>query len=537
MSWHVITRSESESGSESESESDFSGLGVRDSGFPLQGAHSSFLKAALCDPSLRGAASASLRGENGRRVDTGAEGRGRTGQRAVACGARVRQLGSRATHLSPNSHALQRELSYPVLPLDLMDGPLENRRPVVYVKRPSGEKELARYGLDMFRRAEVAINRPLLVVRQDASTFDVTISAVQAFDWLDALEDDTDDLSLQIVPAGSYSYRQTKIGTLIRTLMSCHHAYTKPLMRCGIVSPVVRVAAVVIPRVMYEGEPHLIITQRVTRHKGGTYNGLWVFPGGHVEARESLEAGASREFMEETGLSVKPATLKLRACWQEVLPSRELQFLMLVYSADALTGPAGFDWSNLNLQKEEVAKLALLPESTWLAVANHGDCGDVEVPAVAFMEEDEEGNSVGEFRRTSVRCNEITGFNLAYGHGIGSAHRYALMQYLDPFDKHLSSTSYSVHEGPLAALMRVRSEEPMSGSVDSWEDQIGLEEEEEDNDENGNENEMEEEDEKRRISSRSGLSSSRGRLSSRFQDKDIPGSPAILVSSPEDLPV
>jgi len=30
-------------------------------------------------------------------------------------------------------------------------------------------------------------------------------------------------------------------------------------------------------------------------------SGQWVFPGGHVEPRESLEEGARREFLEETG--------------------------------------------------------------------------------------------------------------------------------------------------------------------------------------------------------------------------------------------
>lgn len=41
----------------------------------------------------------------------------------------------------------------------------------------------------------------------------------------------------------------------------------------------------------------------------GFFDGLYSLPGGHVEPGESLRQTASRELIEETGLSVQPATL------------------------------------------------------------------------------------------------------------------------------------------------------------------------------------------------------------------------------------
>lgn len=427
------------------------------------------------------------------------------------------QLGTNASELSPHSHALQRDLSYPVLPLDLLDGPGERRRrPQVYVKRPNGDVELARYGTDMFRLAEINLEKPLVIVRQSATSFDVTISAIQTMDWLDALGDDSEDLSVQIVPAGSFSYRKTPLGTVVRGLMRFHRMYTQPLTRCGITYPPVRVAGVVIPRVKYQNESNLIITQRVTRRKGGTYNGLWVFPGGHVEARESLVDGARREFMEETGLILDSSSMKLITCWQEVMPAKSLQFLMLVYSAEVISGPAGFSWDQLALQKEEVASLALLPESVWRDVANRGDC-EVTVPGVTYTEQDEEGNSIGDFQRVEFPCNEITGFELGFGRGIGSGHRYALMQYLDPFDKHIPSTTSSI--GPLSALMRGRS---TGNSYDSWE-----EDEPEDHQQHQDWEDSDDDiSKKQRYSRKSAKRKSSGK-----------GTPVTLVQDPEDLPL
>jgi len=325
-------------------------------------------------------------------------------------------------------HILQHTLSYPVLPLNLLHS--ENRRPRVFIKTPSGRTVLARYGNDMFRIAGVELNRPLVVVKQSSRDYDVTLSAIQSLDWLDALGDE-ENLMLQIVPAGSFSYTQSAFGSVVRFLMKAHSLYENPARLCGIRYKEVRVAAVLIPRVKFKGEDHLILTQRVTRKKGGVYNGLWVFPGGHVEAQETVEDGAAREFAEETGLEIDPTSIKLRTCWQEVLPPRHLQFLMLVFSADVRNEK--FQWNDLRLQKEEVHALALIPKKAWKAVAHREDSIQMEFPCVKYPHVDESGNGMGDFVATTIPANDVIG--LGHGRGIGGAHRYALMQYIDPFDK------------------------------------------------------------------------------------------------------
>ena len=64
----------------------------------------------------------------------------------------------------------------------------------------------------------------------------------------------------------------------------------------GCLRPLRRVAAVVLLR--SDGS---VLLQLRDNKPGLNAAGLWVFPGGHCEAGETLEAGARREFEEETG--------------------------------------------------------------------------------------------------------------------------------------------------------------------------------------------------------------------------------------------
>src|ERR1044071_3894179 len=48
-------------------------------------------------------------------------------------------------------------------------------------------------------------------------------------------------------------------------------------------------------------DDHAALMQLRDNKPGLNAAGLWVFPGGHCEPGESLEAGARREFQEETG--------------------------------------------------------------------------------------------------------------------------------------------------------------------------------------------------------------------------------------------
>ena len=64
----------------------------------------------------------------------------------------------------------------------------------------------------------------------------------------------------------------------------------------GCLNPLRPVAAVVLMR--FDGS---VLLQLRDNKPGLNAAGLWVFPGGHCDAGETLEAGARREFEEETG--------------------------------------------------------------------------------------------------------------------------------------------------------------------------------------------------------------------------------------------
>jgi 8-oxo-dGTP pyrophosphatase MutT (NUDIX family) len=373
--------------------------------------------------------------------------------------------------LTSPGQALQQELSYPVHDLDLDAGDEDEThsqpsriRPRVYIQKSRRHKpRLATYGFGMFMAAKINFKKPLLVVRQDMKTYDIYISSVQSLDWLTTLEqnqaclqeksdpEDEDSNvqdSLNIVPAGSFSYRHSAMGTIVRTILRCHSLAMGPRKMLGKKFSPVRVAAVVIPRVEYKGETHLMITQRVHKKKG-TYNDMYVFPGGHVEAGETLAQGALREFQEETGLDMEISTMKLVCCWQEVLPAKGIQFLMLVYSGDVSVPKerksGEFEWDDLCLQNAEVATLALLPERTWEAVGIRGNCQEMleavhyepadQEDQVGTLNQDGECNTV--LRHVQIPANDVTGYKSHFGAGIGSGHRFALMQYVRPFDRNV----------------------------------------------------------------------------------------------------
>jgi 8-oxo-dGTP pyrophosphatase MutT (NUDIX family) len=336
----------------------------------------------------------------------------------------------------------------------------KERRPKVFIQSATkAKKKLATYGFDMFRYAKIDYKKPLVVVRQDRDTKDVIISSVQTLDWLAALKRNAQlgrnhPDSVHIVPAGAFSYRHNAFGATVRALFRLNKMQMTPRKMLGKKFPPVRLAAVVIPRVKYMGETHLMITQRVHKKKG-TYNDMYVFPGGHVEAGETLAQGALREFQEETGLDMELSTMKLVCCWEEVLPAKSLQFLMLVYVGDvsvpASRASGEFEWGDLSLQKAEVATLALMPENLWADVSTRAD-SKATIPGVRF---EKAGSDAGDrtvvvagdggntdvntgavtMTYTNIPANDITGHDSGFGTGIGSGHRFALLQYLHPFDK------------------------------------------------------------------------------------------------------
>ena len=91
----------------------------------------------------------------------------------------------------------------------------------------------------------------------------------------------------------------------------------------------VRLACVVIGQAR---DGSVLLTRRCNRRRG-TYNRLWVFPGGHVDAGEQLEQAAARELLEETGLQCSETSLRPVGIWQAQVIKQKRQFCMMVCAA------------------------------------------------------------------------------------------------------------------------------------------------------------------------------------------------------------
>ncbi len=65
-----------------------------------------------------------------------------------------------------------------------------------------------------------------------------------------------------------------------------------------------------------------LVTQRANKGNTGTYNNIWVFPGGIVEKGEGLRTAAVRELLEETGITVEERSLCPIALWQAAVIPR-----------------------------------------------------------------------------------------------------------------------------------------------------------------------------------------------------------------------
>jgi len=119
----------------------------------------------------------------------------------------------------------------------------------------------------------------------------------------------------------------------------------------------------------------IVLTQRVRRKKtpgGGTFSGMYVFPGGHVDLKangesESLEEAAGREFQEETGLKILPESLKPVCSYQAGLGGgggrNGRAYLIVFFEVDV--DPSSVKSSLLetfkNVQRSEVKRICLLP--------------------------------------------------------------------------------------------------------------------------------------------------------------------------------
>jgi len=188
--------------------------------------------------------------------------------------------------------------------------------------------------------------------------------------------------------------------------------------------PRAKVAAVVLG-MLPSGE--VLITQRQSR-VGGSYNSMWVFPGGHVDPGESVEEGALREFREETGLELDPSTMRAVALWQPYDAKGGKTFLMVCYTG-TIAGQlsmAGAIYS-LALQANEVARAAFVDPGLLLRRTDQLRCqADQSLPQIQAL--------IPSMITSTDHASCIPGPEVPLediASGIGGGHEFALRVLLD----------------------------------------------------------------------------------------------------------
>ena len=173
----------------------------------------------------------------------------------------------------------------------------------------------------------------------------------------------------------------------------------------------VTVAVVTIP-VNDRGD--ILLTQRAS--KGGLYNGLWVFPGGHVDDGETLTKAAVREVHEETGIQVLADSLFPVAVWEGSVTSRRRQFCVVFYAAEATCGNSLE--CTMELQTKEVHRAVWVPrEYVSRILDTHVSYDDLVLDGM--LKETEDGPQID----VEVKLSDIQ-------RGLGDGHKFALQTFL-----------------------------------------------------------------------------------------------------------
>lgn len=188
------------------------------------------------------------------------------------------------------------------------------------------------------------------------------------------------------------------------------------------------VAAVTIP-VNANGD--VLLTQRAFR---GMYDGMWVFPGGHVDSGESLMTAAVREVREETGLAVDGDSLQPLAVWEGAVSSRKKQFCVIFFAADAMCANA--QECSMELQTKEVHRAAWVSRDLLARVLDtHVLHSDLEIDGVLIKNEKQQD--------TKIKMSELQ-------NGLGEGHKFALRAYLDTLQASKSACGQMGKKSPIA---------------------------------------------------------------------------------------
>jgi len=245
--------------------------------------------------------------------------------------------------------------------LDTPNGKIPSGTPLVCIASGSGDR-VTKFGdcmLSLLKEQHTEVPQ----VRVKAGPEGVLLSPTSSGDSAGVL-----------LPMGSFwtpSYTKTLVGLSswqvkfrqslfsMNTALQCAKIGVQSLS--GSKAPKAKLASVVLGT-LPSGEA--LVTQRCSR--GGSYNGMWVFPGGKVDIGESPEEGAMREFEEETGLRLIPGSIRAVALWQPQDLGSGKTYLMICYTGTiAEHDTAAGALKALKLQPEEVATATFLPPAVW----------------------------------------------------------------------------------------------------------------------------------------------------------------------------
>jgi len=175
----------------------------------------------------------------------------------------------------------------------------------------------------------------------------------------------------------------------------------------------VTVAAVTLP-VNERGD--VLVTQRASR---GMYNGMWVFPGGHVDGAEGIVQAAQREVFEETGIRVDRRTLKPRAVWEGAVTSKRRQFCVVFFEGLA-------QGVRPKLQTKEVVRAAWVPKELVPRILDTHVWHQDNIAGIEIVN--------GKQIPATIQLADLQ-------QGLGSGHKFALKHFLEARDRERSSST------------------------------------------------------------------------------------------------
>lgn len=109
--------------------------------------------------------------------------------------------------------------------------------------------------------------------------------------------------------------------------------------------------------ILVNGQGQVLMAQRPA---GKPYAGYWEFPGGKVESDETVQTALLREFEEELGIAIEPASVQGWCCCDYVYPHAHVRlhfFLCRAWRGE----PQGLEGQRLAWQDAQFSVSPILP--------------------------------------------------------------------------------------------------------------------------------------------------------------------------------